>query len=44
MVSGVIATESNGDVTMQDVNKPIARKCYAQKHSFVSKMGSLKVR
>ena len=35
----VIVTEVNGDVTRQDVNKPIARKRYAQKHSFVSKMG-----
>ena len=26
IVSGVIVTESNGDVTMIDVNKPIARK------------------
>ena len=35
----VIVTEVNGDVTRQDVNKLIARKRYAQKHSFVSKMG-----
>ena len=38
----VIVTEGNGDVTRQDVNKPIARKRYAQKHSFVSKMGFIK--
>ena len=42
MVSGVIVTETNGDVTMRDVNKPIARKRYAQKHSFVSKKGFIK--
>ena len=42
MVIGVIATESNGDVTRKDVNKPIARKRYAQKHSFVSKKGFIK--
>ena len=36
MVSGVIATESNGDVTMRHINKPIARKHYApKKHLFV---------
>ena len=29
----------NSDVTRQDVNRPIARQHYAQKHSFVSKMG-----
>ena len=38
----VIVTEVNGDVTRQDVNKPIARKRYAQKHSFVSKIGFIK--
>ena len=42
MVSGVTVTELNGDVTRQDVNKPIARKSYEQKHSFVSKMGFIK--
>ena len=41
-MSDVIVTESNGDVTMRDVNKPIARKRYAQKHSFVSKKGFIK--
>ena len=40
--SDVIVTESNGDVTRRDVNKPIARKRYAQKHSFVSKKGFIK--
>ena len=39
IVSDVIVTERNGDITMRDVNKPIARKRYAQKHSFVSKKG-----
>ena len=42
MVSGVTVTELDSDVTMRDVNKPIARKPYAQKHSFVSKMGFIK--
>ena len=42
IASGVIVTESNGDVTMRDENKPIARKRYAQKHSFVSKKGFIK--
>ena len=43
MVSGVIATESNGNVTMRDVNKPIARKHYApKKHSLVHPKGILK--
>ena len=42
IVSDVIVTESNGDVTMRDVNKPIARKRYAQKHSLVSKKGFIK--
>ena len=32
----------NGDVTRPDVNKAIARTCYAQKHSFVSKIGYIK--
>ena len=32
MVSGVTVTELDSDVTRQDVNKPIARKRYAQKH------------
>ena len=40
--SDVIVTEVNGDVTTRDVNKPIARKRYAQKHSFVSKKGFIK--
>ena len=42
MVSGVIATEPDSCVIMRDVNKPIARKRYAQKHSFVSKKGFIK--
>ena len=42
IVSGVIVTESNGDVTMRDEKKTIARKRYAQKHSFVSKKGFIK--
>ena len=42
MVSDVTVTEANGDVTMRDVNKPIARKRYAQKHSLVSKQGFIK--
>ena len=42
IVSDVIVTELNGDITMRDVNKPIARKRYAQKHSFVSKKGFIK--
>ena len=43
MDSDVITPESNGDVTMRDVNKPIARKRYApKKHSFVSKKGFIK--
>ena len=41
MVSGVIATELDSDVIMGDVNKPVVRKRYAQKHSFVSKKGFL---
>ena len=44
MVSGITVIELDSDVTMRDINKPIARKRYAQKHSFVSKKGSLKVR
>ena len=32
----------NGDVTRRDINKPIARKGYAQKHSFVSEKGCSK--
>ena len=32
----------NGDVTSPDVNKDIARTCYAQKHSFVSKIEYIK--
>ena len=43
IVSGVIVTESNGDVTMLDVNKPIARKSYApRKQSLVHSKGILK--
>ena len=43
MVSGITVTELDSNVTMRDVNKPIARKCYAtQKHSFVSKKGFIK--
>ena len=39
-VSDVIVTEANGDITMRDVNKPIARKCYApKKHSLVQLKG-----
>ena len=38
----VIVTEVNSDVTRQDVNKPIARKRYVWKHSFVSKMWFIK--
>ena len=41
-VSDVIVTEVNGDITRRDINKPIARKRYAQKHSFVSKKGFIK--
>ena len=32
----------DGDVTRRDINKPIARKRYAQKHSFVSEKGCSK--
>ena len=37
-------TEPDSDVIIRDVevNKPVARKRYAQKHSFVSKKGFLK--
>ena len=44
MVSGVIVASPDSDVTIRDldVNKPIARKRYAQKHSFVSKKGFVK--
>ena len=43
IVSGVIVTESNGDVTMQDVNKPIARKRYATKKQWLAhSRGSIK--
>ena len=42
IVSDIIVTELNGDVTMRDINKPIARKRYTQKHSFVSKKGFIK--
>ena len=31
-----------GDVTRRDINKPIAKKRYALKHSFVSKKGFIK--
>ena len=42
--SDVIVTELDSDVIIRDVevNKPIARKRYAQKHSLVSKKGFLK--
>ena len=43
MVSGITVTELDSNVTMRDVNKPIARKRYAtQKHSLVSKKGFIK--
>ena len=42
MDSGVITPESNVDVTTRDINKPTARKRYAQKHSFASKKGFIK--
>ena len=42
IVSDVIVTEPNSDAIMRDVNKPIVRKRYAQKHSLVSKKGFLK--
>ena len=42
IMSDVIVTEVDGDVTRRDVNKPIARERYAQKHSFVSKKGFIK--
>ena len=43
MVSGVMVTSSNGDVTTRDINKPIARKRYAtKKQSLVHSKGSLK--
>ena len=44
IVSGVIVASPDSDVTIRDldVNKPIARKRYAQKHSFVSKKGFVK--
>ena len=43
VVSGVIVTESNGDVTMLDVNKPIVRKRYApREQSLVHSKGILK--
>ena len=42
--SDVIVTELDSDVIIRDVevNKPVARKRYAQKHSLVSKKGFLK--
>ena len=44
IVSDVIVTEPDSDVIIRDVevNKPVARKRYAQKHSLVSKKGFLK--
>ena len=42
MVSDAITTKANSDVTVRDVNKPITRKRYAQKHSFVAKNGFIK--
>ena len=44
MVSDVIIMKANSDVILRnvEVNKPIARKRYAQKHSFVSKIGFIK--
>ena len=42
MGSDVTVTEANGDVTILDVNKPIARKRYERKHSFVSEKGFVK--
>ena len=44
IVSDIIITEPDSDVIIRDVevNKPIARKRYEQKHSFVSKKGFLK--
>ena len=43
MVSGVTVTELDSDVTMRDVNKPIARKRYApRKQSPVHSKGILK--
>ena len=43
IVSDVIVTEPDSDVIIRDVevNKPVARKRYAQKHSLVSKKGFL---
>ena len=42
MESDAITTEAKSDVTVRDVNKPITRKRYAQKHSFVAKKGFIK--
>ena len=44
IVSDVIVAELNCDVIIRDdeVNKPVARKHYAQKHSLMSKKGFLK--
>ena len=44
IVSDVIVTEPDSDAIIRDVevNKPVARKRYAQKHSLVSKKGFLK--
>ena len=43
MASDVIITEANGDVTMRDVSKPVARKRYApKKHSLAHLKGFLK--
>ena len=38
----VIVTESNGDVTRRNVNKPIAGKRYSQQHSLLSKKGFIR--
>ena len=40
--SDVIKLDSDVTIREVEVNKPIARKRYAQKHSFVSKKGFLK--
>ena len=44
MVSDVMVTEPDSDVIIRDVevNKPVVRKRYIQKHSFMSKKGFLK--
>ena len=43
IVTGVVVTVSNGDVTMRDENNPIARKRYARNIHSCLKKGSLKV-